>query len=183
MSELSAQSFPNPDSDGSASWLSPEELEFVRNKIPILYVDIVPIKLDAQGCLKAVGLLLCTDGDVLQRSIVSGRVLLHESIHEALIRHIQKDLGPIALPQLPVSNLPFTVGEYFSTPGDHLYDSRQHAVSLGYIVPMAGDCEPSSNAIEFSWFTPGEIATPSLQAEICKSQLEILRRALAYLGK
>lgn len=180
MSEIPAPSYPDPEE--SPSWLSPEELEFVRNKMPILYVDIVPVKFDANGELAAVGLLLCTDGDVLQRSIVRGRVLMHETIREALIRHIQKDLGPMALPQLPVTNLPFTIGEYFPTPSNHLYDSRQHAVSLAYVVPMAGDCEPSSDALEFSWFTPGEIKTPSLQEEICKSQVQIVRRAMSYLG-
>ncbi|MDR6938561.1 DUF4916 domain-containing protein [Arcanobacterium hippocoleae] len=180
MSEISFSGLPTPEN--SASWLSPEELEFVRNKMPVLYVDIVPVKLDPHGELTAVGLLLCSDGDVLQRTIPRGRVLMNESILEALLRHIQKDLGPMALPQLPVSALPFTIGEYFPTPGEHLYDPRQHAVSLAYIVPMAGDCAPNSNAIEFSWFTPGEIRSESLQAEICKSQGAILKRAMAYLG-
>lgn len=171
------------DTSDMGSWLSPEELEFVRNKVPMLYVDIVPIRLDESGKLIAVGLLLCADDEALVRTIVSGRVLYHETIHDALARHIAKDLGPMALPQLPVSAVPFTVGEYFPTPGDALHDSRQHAVSLGYIVPMAGDCEAFSQAVEFSWFTPGELATKELQAELTESHRKILCRALAYLGQ
>ncbi|MBM7825197.1 ADP-ribose pyrophosphatase YjhB (NUDIX family) [Arcanobacterium pluranimalium] len=162
-------------------WLSPEELEFVRHKVPMLYVDIVPVRTNDDGRIEAIGLILCMNDDVLSRSLVSGRVLYHESIRDALIRHIDKDLGLMALPQLPTSIVPFTVGEYFPTPGDTLYDPRQHAVSLAYVIPMNGDCTPQNDALEFSWFTPGEVATPELQAEMSESQARILRRALAHL--
>ncbi|MCI7551521.1 MAG: DUF4916 domain-containing protein [Actinomycetaceae bacterium] len=171
------------DSGDMGSWLSPEELEFVRRKVPMLYVDIVPVRTDTLGRIEAVGMLLCADADgVLSRALVSGRVLYCETIREALHRHIDNDLGPMALPQFPPSLTPFTLGEYFPTPGEQLYDPRQHAVSLGYIVPMNGDCQPSSDALEFSWFTPGEAATESLQHEMTPGHAAILRRALAHLG-
>lgn len=168
--------------DDMGPWLSPEELEFVRRKVPMLYVDIIPVRVDDAGEVEAIGLLLqATDGG-LSRSIVSGRVLFHESVHDALLRHIEKDLGLMALPQLPPALSPFTIGEYFPTPGEGLYDRRQHAVSLAYVIPMAGDCAPASDAIEFTWFTPGEILTPELQAELSPSHAAVVRRALAYLG-
>ncbi|MCI6574808.1 MAG: DUF4916 domain-containing protein [Actinomycetaceae bacterium] len=169
-------------SDDMGPWLSPEELAFVRRKVPILYVDVVPIRLDDAGQLEAIGLLMIAGTQGLSRAIVSGRVLFHESIYHALVRHIEKDLGHMALPQLPASPIPFTIGEYFPTPGNGLYDERQHAVSLAYLIPIAGDASPSSDAIEFSWFTPGEAATEQLQAEMTPSHAAILRRALAHLG-
>ena len=169
-------------SDDMGPWLSPEELEFVRRKVPILYVDIVPIHLNDLGELDSVGLLLTAGDDGISRSIVSGRVLFHESIHDALTRHIEKDLGLMALPQLPPVLAPITIGEYFPTPGEKLYDSRQHAVSLVYAIPMAGDCAPESDALEFSWFTPAEVLTRELQAEMLPSHAQILRRVLAQLG-
>ncbi|CRH87971.1 Uncharacterised protein [Chlamydia trachomatis] len=168
--------------DDMEPWLSPEELAFVRTKVPILYVDIVPVRLDDNGHLAAVGLLLCANDSGLVRTIVSGRVLFHESIHAAIIRNIEHDLGDMALPQLPASLIPFTVGEYFPTPGETLVDERQHAVSLGYVVPIAGDAEAVSDAVEFSWFTLGELNTAELQAEIASSHAVILKRALAYLN-
>ena len=72
----------------------------------------------------------------LGRALVSGRVLYHERVRSALLRHIEKDLGPLALPRLPVSPQPFTIAEYFPTPGvTAFHDPRQHAVSLAYVVP------------------------------------------------
>lgn len=169
-------------SDDMGPWLSPEELAFVRSKVPIVYVDVVPVRLDSDGTLEAIGLLLEGSDNGLTRTIVSGRVLFHETIHQALHRHIEKDLGLMALPQLPIPLVPFTVGEYFPTPGQGLFDERQHAISLGYIVPMNGDVAASSDAVEFSWFTPREILTPELQAEMNPSHSAIVRRALGYLG-
>ena len=169
-------------SDDMGPWLSPEELEFVRRKVPILYVDVIPVRLDDAGEVEAIGLLLMADDSGISRAIVSGRVLFHEAVHDALLRHIEKDLGLMALPQLPPSLVPFTVGEYFPTPGEGLFDERQHAVSLAYVVPIAGDCSPASDAIEFSWFTPREALTPELQAELSPSHATMVRRALAHLG-
>ncbi len=45
----------------------------------------------------------------------------------------------MALPQIPPRPQPFTVAEYLPTPGVTPYhDTRQHAVSLAYVVPVAG---------------------------------------------
>ena len=31
-------------------WLSPEDLESVRRKVPMVYVTAVPVRLDTDGC-------------------------------------------------------------------------------------------------------------------------------------
>ena len=102
----------------STGWLSREELDFAREKLPILYVDAVPVRVDDRGAVTTVGVLLRLgeDGGVC-RELVSGRVLHHERVRDALLRHIEKDLGPMALPRVPASPQPFTVAEYFPTPG------------------------------------------------------------------
>jgi Domain of unknown function (DUF4916) len=65
-------------------------------------------------------------------------VLFHERVRAAL-RHMEKDLGPLALPRIPPAPQPFTVAEYFPTPGvTPFQDPRQQAVSLGYVVPIQG---------------------------------------------
>lgn len=171
------------DSADMGPWLSPEELEFVRRKVPMVYVDIVPVRLDEFGQLEAVGMLLCVDGDTILRSFPSGRVLFHERIREAISRHIEKDLGPMALPHIPSTIVPFSVGEYFPTPGPGYVDPRQHAVALAYIVPMQGDCNPGSDSLEFTWFTPGDVRTRELQAELSEGQAALLRQALARMGE
>ena len=104
--------------DNTPSWLSREELDSARERLPILYVDAVPVRVDERGAVTAVGLLLraSADGEIL-REVVSGRVLYHERVRDALLRHLEKDLGPMALPRVPASPVPFTVAEYFPTPG------------------------------------------------------------------
>ncbi|WP_062614233.1 DUF4916 domain-containing protein [Trueperella bernardiae] len=163
-------------------WLSPKDLTYVRRKVPILYVDAVPVRLHDDGSLASMGLLLTVTDEGLTRSLVSGRVLYHEKIREALRRHLEKDLGEMILPQIPASLVPFTVAEYFPTPGEGWHDPRQHAVSLCYIIPILGDCNVSSDSLEVNWFTPGELHTPELQGEILPKHLHVVRQALALLG-
>ncbi|MFI7637069.1 NUDIX hydrolase family protein [Nonomuraea sp. NPDC049400] len=166
-------------------WLSPEELESVRGQLPILYVDAVPVRVDDTGVVTRVGLLLriLSDGTV-SRALVSGRVLHHERIRDALLRHLEKDLGPVALPHIPASPQPFTVAEYFPTPGITQYhDPRQHAVSLAYIVPVAGDCRPRQDALDFEWFTPEDAASPGVQQEMSGGHGVLLKQALAHVGR
>lgn len=172
------------ESQSGSSWLTREELDGARERLPILYVDIVPVRVDESGTVSSVGLLLRVTGHgQISRALVSGRVLYHERVRSAVLRHIEKDLGPLALPRLPASPQPFTVAEYFPTPGvTAFHDPRQHAVSLAFVVPVEGDCEPQQDALELTWFTPAEAADPGLLAEMAGGQGTLLRQALAHCG-
>jgi len=174
----------SPDTQSQESWLSQEELTTVRARMPILYVDAIPVRVDGGGSVTAIGLLLrASDGGRIQRELVSGRVLFHERIRDAILRHVEKDLGPVALPQVPPSPLPFTVAEYFPTPGvTAFHDPRQHAVSLAFIVPVAGDCAPQRDALDLAWLTPDEVLDPAVLAEMDGGHGVLLRQALAHLG-
>ncbi len=172
------------ESQSGTSWLSNEELDAARERLPILYVDIVPVRVDETGTVTSVGLLLRVTGHgQITRALVSGRVLYHERVRSALLRHIEKDLGPLALPRLPASPQPFTIAEYFPTPGvTAFHDPRQHAVSLAFVVPVDGDCAPQQDALELTWFRPAEAVDPALLAEMAGGQGTLLRQALAYVG-
>jgi hypothetical protein len=145
----------------------------------------VPVRVDAFGHVTEIGLLLRQAADgTISRLIVSGRVLYGERVRDALLRHCEKDLGPIALPRIPVETAPFTVVEYFPDPevtGYH--DPRQHAVSLVYIVPVDGECEPTQEALDLGWFTPEEVVTPSVIGQMTGGQDRLLRLALAHVGQ
>jgi ADP-ribose pyrophosphatase YjhB (NUDIX family) len=173
---------PDPLPDG---WLTDAELLAVRSRLPMLYVDAVPVRVDECGDVVAVGLLLRVNGvGAITRSLVSGRVLYHERVRDALLRHIEKDLGPVALPLIPASPQPFTVAEYLPTPGVTPYhDVRQHAVSLAYVVPIAGDCEPQQDALELSWLTPEEACSEAVGMEMTGGHDYLLRQAMAYVGR
>jgi ADP-ribose pyrophosphatase YjhB (NUDIX family) len=167
-----------------SSWLAPEELDAARQRMPVLYIDAIPVRIDSQGIVTSVGLLLrATQEGRITRALVSGRVLYHEKVRTALIRHLEKDLGPLALPRIPVSPQPFTIAEYFPTPGvTPFHDPRQHAVSLAYVVPVEGDCAPQQDALELSWLKPAEARDPSLLAEMAGGQGLLLLQGLAHVG-
>ncbi|MEO3935580.1 NUDIX hydrolase family protein [Dermatophilaceae bacterium Soc4.6] len=172
------------ETDTQGSWLTAEQLRDARDRLPILYVDAVPVRLDERGALTGIGLLLrATSEGAINHELVSGRVLYHERIRDALMRHLEKDLGPLAMPHIPVSPVPFTVAEYFPTPGiTPFHDPRQHAVSLAFVVPVAGDCAPQQDALDFSWVTPEEAGRLASLGEMENGHGVLLRQALAHLG-
>jgi hypothetical protein len=110
-------------------------------------------------------------------------VLHGERIRDALLRHIEKDLGALALPQLPTNPAPFTVAEYFPDPEiSGFHDPRQHAVSLVYVVPVKGDCVPSQDALDLVWLTPKEAMSQNVRAEMTGGQDQLVQMALAHAG-
>ena len=150
----------------------------------MVYVEAVPVRLDPLGFVNEVGTLLQADEDgTMIRSLVSGRVIYRETIRAALLRHLEKDLGPLAFPQLPISPVPFTVAEYFPAPSQTGFtDDRQHAVSLAYVIPVTGECEPRQDALELTWMTPGEVLSPGVQLEFSGGRGALVRQALAFAG-
>ncbi|MEY2626719.1 MAG: hypothetical protein RJB08_478 [Actinomycetota bacterium] len=159
-------------------------LNDVRDRVPLVYVDAVPVRVDEQGQVTHVGMLLrqAADGSI-SRMVVSGRVMLNERIREALIRHLEKDLGPLALPRIPPEPAPFTVVEYFQDPSiSGFHDPRHHAVSLAYVVPVSGECQPTQQALELTWFTPAEAVSDRVRREMTGGHDRLIRLALASVG-
>ena len=172
------------EENDDGAWLSDSELEFVRSRLPIMYVDAVPVRVDEKGLVTNFGLLLrAMPNGSISRAMVSGRVHHKERIRDALLRHIAKDLGRNAKPQLPTNPTPFTVVEYFPSPEvSGFFDPRQHAVSLAFIVPVEGDCTPSQSVLDFTWVSIEDALNPQLQLEMSGGQDKLLRQALAHLN-
>jgi Domain of unknown function (DUF4916) len=143
------------------------------------------VRVDGLGQVVDVGVLLRANAvGEITRTLVSGRVMHGETLREALFRHLEKDLGPMAFPQLPASPVPFCVAEYFPMPGiSQFTDDRQHAVSLAYVVPVTGTCEPRQDALELTWMTPAEAASTAIFDEMEGGRGTLLRAALASVGQ
>ncbi len=173
------------DTESDTVWLSEDDLETVRGRVPMVYVEAVPVRVDELGEVTHVGLLLRGRPDgTISRAIVSGRVLYGETIRQALNRHLDKDLGPAAFARVPASPVPFTVAEYMPNPTlTGYYDPRQHAVSLAYVVPVQGDCTPSQDALEFAWLTCEEASGIDVSAEMSGGQDRLVRLALAHCAR
>jgi ADP-ribose pyrophosphatase YjhB (NUDIX family) len=170
--------------ENAGSWLSEDDLQQARANLPIVYVDAIPVRVDSTGAVTEVGLLLrvLPDGSI-SRAVVSGRVLYRERIRDALMRHLEKDLGPLALPKLPASPQPFTVVEYFPDPTvTGFHDPRQHAISLAFIVPIEGECVPSQDALDLIWITPDSVTSIEFELEMVGGQGRLVRMALAHVG-
>ena len=170
--------------DPNSAWLADDELARMRRRIPLLYVEAVPVRTDGLGVVTEVGILLRANSvGEISRTLVSGRVMYGETLRDALFRHLEKDLGPMAFPLLPASPVPFFVAEYFPIPGLSAFvDDRQHAVSLAYVVPVSGTCEPRQDALELTWMTPAEASSPAIHAEMEGGRGTLLRAALASVG-
>jgi ADP-ribose pyrophosphatase YjhB (NUDIX family) len=166
-------------------WLDQDTLDEVRAHVPMVYVEAVPVRVDHLGRIVRVGLLLRAQADgSVSRSVVAGRVLYGEALRDALWRHLTKDLGPEASPQIPVGVAPFTVAEYFPDAGmSGFHDPRQHAVALGYLVPCEGECAPSQDSLDLAWLSPAEALTDEVAAEMSGGHGRLVRRALAYAGQ
>lgn len=173
-----------PPVGANPGWLSEEELAFVRGRLPVIYVEAVPVRVDGQGQVTEVGLLLrSTPEGVIARSLVAGRVRYGETLRDALFRHLENDLGPMAFPLIPVSPVPTQLAEFFPLPGISPYvDERQHAVSLVYVVPVTGSCSPRQDALEVTWLTPAEALAAGTLAELAGGRGRLLRQALASVG-
>lgn len=188
MNDGTTTTTPNGTTTGTTQtgtgWLSPEQLELIRASVPLVYVDAIPVRVDDTGRVTHLGLLLrmAADGSI-SRMVVSGRVQFGERVRDALLRHLEKDLGPMALPRIPPEVAPFTVVEYFPDPErSGFHDPRHHAVSLAFVVPVAGDCQPTQEALELTWLTPAEASSAATRREMTGGQDRLLRLALASVG-
>jgi|AutmiccommunBRH9_1029481.scaffolds.fasta_scaffold00150_15 hypothetical protein len=173
-----------PAPNMNPGWLSDDELAFVRGRMPIVYVEAVPVRVDGQGQVTEVGLLLRSTADgVMNRAFIAGRVRYGESIRDALFRHLENDLGPMAFPLIPASPVPAQVAEYFPLPGiSPFVDERQHAVSLVFVVPVTGSCNPRQDALEVTWMSPEQALAEGNLADLTGGRGKLLRQALASVG-
>ena len=169
--------------DPNSGWLSDDELHQIRQRLPLIYVEALPVRVDSVGVVTAVGLLLRVGHEgSMARTLVSGRVMFGESVRDALFRHLEKDLGPMAFPQIPLSPQPAQVAEYFPFPNAKYTDLRQHAVALVYVVPVTGTCEPRQDALEITWMTPQEAVADQVALEMEGGRGALLKSALASVG-
>jgi ADP-ribose pyrophosphatase YjhB (NUDIX family) len=175
----------NEQLDSKTGWLSRDELDNIRANVPLVYVDAVPVRVDDLGRVTHVGMLLRQAADgTLSRMVVSGRVMYGERVRDALLRHLEKDLGPVALPRIPAEVAPFTIVEYFPDPDvSGFHDPRHHAVSLAFVVPVAGDCQPTQEALDLAWYPPEQAVSEAVRREMTGGHDRLIRLALAHVGQ
>lgn len=185
---ITPEDFENNHGSGRGNppgWLNSSDLNRLRSQTPLPYVEVVPVRVDDFGRVTRIGSLLrvCDDGSIVERTIIAGRVLYHETLREAIARNVSRDLGDLALPVMPQTLQPFAVAEFFPTPGlSPYYDPRQHAIALCYVIPIAGDCDPHDETLDVEWMDPLDDAFNSWIEQMADGHDAIVRQALAWVG-
>lgn len=162
---------------GGNRWLPPEDYSFVRERVPILCVDVL---LSPCGESSAVGLIRRATYDGGDGwCLVGGRVLRDEHLSAAVARHVTATLGA-GLCLDPATLEMRAVAEYFTKPSaDQLHDPRKHAVALTYTAACEGIPRPTGEATDFRWFDIGELGA----VDFGFGQDAVVARALAASGR
>src|SRR5690625_303291 len=168
--------------DPNPGWLDETELAAARARLPMIYVEAIPVRLDDFGRVVQVGLLYRADASGHFRyTFVSGRVQYMQSARDALMRDLVKDLGPLAVPPLAMSLAPFSVGRFFPyASSSGLTEDRQHAIALCYVVPVRGDTQPRQDALQVAWLTPEEALSSEVTDEFEGGRGKLVTQAMAW---
>lgn len=159
-------------SEVPSGWLKEAEYQWFCEKVPVLCVDLLPV-LDRTGQF---GLIERDTPTGRGLNLIGGGVLIDESIHEALLRHLQATLG--AGVRLDLASLSFVgVYQYFKSPRpDELHDPRKNAVSVTFAGAITGRPQPANEAHEFHLF---ELDSPPMLSEFGFGQGPVVYDALA----
>jgi hypothetical protein len=63
------------------------------------------------------------------------------------------------------------------------HDPRHHAVSLAFVVPVTGECQPTQEALDMVWYTPEQAVSDKVRREMTGGHDRLIRLALASVGR
>ena len=136
-------------------WIPETEYRFIRSRVPILCVDLIPLSCDHPPL---VGLIRRETYDGGQGwCLVGGSVLRDEPLLTAVERHVHATLGQEARIDRGTVHL-LDIVEYFTEPGlGQFHDPRKHSVAPTYFGRCSGLIQPCGEALEFRWFQLDEL--------------------------
>jgi ADP-ribose pyrophosphatase YjhB (NUDIX family) len=136
-------------------WIPEEEYKTIRNRVPIVCVDLLPV--NNEQTLR-VGLIRRDTCNNRQGwCLVGGAVLIDEALDNAVVRHLSATLGS-GMSLVSGTLRMITVAEYFrqARPAA-LHDPRKHAIALTYLGEVTGNPAPTGEASDFQWFPPDQL--------------------------
>ena len=166
-------------------WIPDKEWKNIQKTIPIICVDIIPIRNLKKNLKKIdfeVGLILRRSPVIKKWCFVGGRVLRGEIITDAIRRQLNETLGPNLKYKLNEDPQPFYVAQYFTKKNSYYgFDPRQHAIGLTYILNIEGEIMPCAEALDFKWFNcykiPDSIEFGFQQDIILAKVLELIEQS------
>lgn len=137
-------------------YLDDDLYKTVTENIPIICVDIIPIKKDENW---KVGLIVRATGTQAKKwTILGGRIYHSESVDEAIGRHLKHDLGVENFNHFKdfSDQNPFMVQQYFMKDNfesdRYGFDPSKHSLALTYLVQIdESQLTPRNEAEDFVW--------------------------------
>lgn len=138
--------------------MTAEEVETTQSLMPIVCVDLLPLRETARG--REVGLISRSNmEDGIAFALVGGRILRGETIAEAIERQVRETLGP-AVSYEPCERPPDMILEYVPGREHDLRfgrDPLKHSVGLTWRLELGGEETPGGEATGFRWFAEQEL--------------------------
>ena len=166
-------------------WLSDATWDAIQSSVPIVCVDLFPVRISADGSISAVGLIrrVMPESDSLVWCPIGGRINHGETLRAAVFRHLSSTIrGGVV--DIPADPQPAYVFQWFSSPRDdegvaYGLDPRRHSVGLCFVVPVDGEpvVVDEGEALEFAWFDLAEIE--GIADQVWPGTIQAVRRALA----
>lgn len=166
-------------------WLAPDEWQRVQRSIPVLGVDVLPVRWTThpRRSVAALGLILRDSPQGRGWCLCGGRVLYGESLHEAIARQIRDTFGAAARFETHSGAQPLYVAQYAPAArevrGFDAFDPRQHAIGLTFAVTLTGALTPRGEAHDFNWFPADQLPAPETfgfgQGRVVEACLRALR--------
>lgn len=163
------------------SWLSPADWKLIQMSIPVVCVDVLPVRFspNSRNDLRSVGLIFRKTPQGRKWCLIGGRLLYGESLSEAIRRQVREALGREVKVYIRPDQQPLFIAQY-SPRGRAPFalDPRQHSIALTYALEMKGTPTPGGEAILFKWF---EIANIPRSKQFGFGQDAVLRACLRLL--
>ncbi len=146
--------------EATNSYVSNELYKQITDAFPVICVDVVPVDIK-HGLIGTI--TRATGRDANKLALVGGRIRKNETISQAILRHIQTDLGLNNFSFLPTNSedAPFLVQQYghgnAKTEKFECYDPTKHSIGLTYIIEIKETPEPKHEASEFHWLGINDI--------------------------
>jgi hypothetical protein len=174
----------------SDGWLDESMWDMIQGAVPIVCVDLVPVRRRTLSEGHEVGLIRrhTPFAGKIAWCQVGGRVHRGETIRDSLLRHLHGTLSGVRV-DLPSDPQPGYVMQWFpvlppSEPAAGVWyglDPRRHAVALSFGVEIGGDPipVPGGEAMEFSWFAAEEL--DALRSELWPGTESLIQALLTRL--
>lgn len=163
-------------------YLSDEDYQLVTGAVPIVCIDVLPVRQEESGKWCVGMILRATGSQAGKLTILGGRVQHSEHIKGAIDRHLKTDLQVSSFEFLDglAEDKPFMVQQYFqrdATDSDQYgFDPTKHAIALTYLIHISDEPRPLNEASEFHWISDIDHKQFGFNQQI------VVKRALNYLS-